>query len=71
MRNTFATITKDFNEGKLKASETWLIETIDLARIYTLAERRKDEISCLGFKIAALELENKRLSQQLTRAYYN
>ena len=34
-------------------------------------ERRKDEISCLRFKIAALELENRRFSQQLIRAYYN
>ena len=71
MRNTFATITKRFNEGKLEASETWLIETKDLARIYTLAERRKDKISYLEFKIASLELENKKLSQELVRAYYN
>ena len=71
MRNTFASITQRFNEGKLGASETWSIETIDLARIYTLAETRKDEILCLKFKIAALELENKKLSQQLVRAHYS
>ena len=71
MKNTFASITKRFNSGELEASETWSIETIDLVRIYTLAETRKNEILCLKFKIAALELANRKYSQQLVRAHYN
>ena len=69
--DTFKSITSQFEKGLLPPTQKWSIETIDLARVYSLAQRRADKIKSLELRIAALEMQQRIQLPTIPRAYYS